>query len=124
MNKSESVASTAEFERNILDGVGMLGILFDGFCAIFLLNEFRYPKSPLRSPYFVILTPGLIVTVLGLLVRVMYVSEQMPTEVNFKAVVASVIQWFSINALGIWIFILGLNRCTAIMSPALHARVG
>ncbi|KAE9549167.1 hypothetical protein FO519_007615 [Halicephalobus sp. NKZ332] len=113
----------AHIQSVILDVCGALGIVIDGVCTVFLLNEFRYPKSPLRSSYFVILVIGLVVTILSLAMRFQFVFDPRSLETDWRAVTVSIIQWFSQNSLGIWIFILGLNRCTAIMSPRLHTKI-
>lgn len=124
MNDSEVRVFITGFNGLLLVVLGIFGILIDGFCSIFFFNEFRNPKSPLRSPYFIMLAPGLFITVFALLTRLIFPTEQISSEVNWETIFVCIVEWFSQNALGIWIFFLGLNRCTAIMSPRIHAKVG
>ena len=116
-------SSNIDLEEIILYLIAVSEILVDASCAIFLFNEFRYPKSPFRNPYFIMLAPGLLITVIDLIVRLLSFHNEMSAVVNWKSVLSSIVQWFSQNALGIWIFYLGLNRCTAITSPTLHSKV-
>ena len=109
---------------NIVYILEILGIAIDGSCAIFLFNEFRHPKSPLRTPYFVILVAGLVVIVLSLLTKLIFPIENISSEANWDTILVSIVRWIVQNGLGIWIFFLGLNRCTAIMSPTIHKKVG
>ena len=123
MESFESGNPTPDINKRILDSLSITGIVIDTFCTMFLFNEFRYPKSPLRSSYFIMLTIGFVVTIITLLARIFFMSNHMSSEANWESAILSIIQWFSQNTLGIWLFYLGLNRCTAITSPVIHAKV-
>ena len=123
MNSSQSEIPTGDVNKRILDGLAAIGIIIDGSCTVFLFNEFRYPKSPLRSPYFIILTIGFIINMLILVARIAFISSNIPPEISWLSIYTSFAQWFSQNGLGICIFYLGLNRCTAIMLPTMHTKV-
>ena len=123
MNDVDVESRNIDLEETIFYIVSISGILFDVLCAIFLFNEFRYSKSSLRNPYFIMLAPGLVITAIDLIVRLLSLHSEMSDEVNWRSILSSTVQWFSQNALGIWIFYLGLNRCTAITSPTLHSKV-
>lgn len=99
------------------------GLVLDASCLIFLLNEFRYPKSPLRSSYFVILTFGLVVTVAVIIVRVLFLYDNPPIQGVSKDVISNIAMWIPTNSFGFWIFILACNRCTALISPKYHSKV-
>ena len=99
------------------------GLVLDTSCLIFLLNEFRYPKSPLRSSYFVILTFGLVMIISVLVVRILFLYDSAFIQGVPKEAIASVFEWIPANTIGIWIFVLACNRCTALIIPAYHTKV-
>lgn len=97
-----------------------LGLIVDIPCAIFLFNEFRYPKSSLRSAYFVMLSIGLVIIVFTIISRMWIPEALFLTEVTWQSVISSFLRWFSQNALGYWNFTLACNRCTALVSLKWH----
>ena len=97
-----------------------LGLMVDLPCVIFLFNEFRYSKSPLRSAYFIILSIGLVITVVAIIVRMWFSMDLYLSEITWKAVISSIYQWYAQNVLGFWMFVLACNRCTALVSPKWH----
>ena len=124
MSNVDTASFITSFSISLSYILGCLGIILDIPCVIFLFNEFRYPKSPLRSAYFVILSVGLMVLVIEIIIRLLFPGYVFSSELTWISVVSSIYQWFSQNALGYWIFILACNRCSALIAPDKYNKVG
>ena len=99
----------------------LIGSGVDLTVSIFLGSEFTKPNSKLKTPYFFMVLMGFQASTVASFLRALGVREMENDTLFAKIVIA--VRWWSQNALGIWIFFMGINRCTAMSFPMHHTRV-